>query len=66
MSRFEYFALQLQKLFRGFYSRKYKKNHAHRKKYLMEVTQKGEDIRKMMKDYADAQKKVREIYSKKY
>ena len=49
---FEYFIIQIQKMFRGYYSRRYKKNHASRKKYLKDVTQKGEEVRRQLAEYA--------------
>lgn len=50
---FQYFALQLQKMFRGFYSRKYRQNHHLRKLYLEEVKSAGERVRQSMEAHAD-------------
>lgn len=38
MAIYHYHALMLQGLFRGYQSRKYKYNHARRKKYLREAS----------------------------
>ena len=54
-----FFALQLQRAFRGFYSRKYRQNHARRKAMLQEVVDKGEAVRRTMYEYA-VQQAVRE------
>ena len=50
---FQYFALQLQKCFRGYYSRKYRQNHHLRKKYLRNVKSAGERVRQSMEAYAE-------------
>lgn len=50
---FQYFALQLQKCFRGYYSRKYRQNHHLRKLYLQNVKTAGERVRQSMEDYAN-------------
>lgn len=50
---FEYFALQLQKSFRGYYSRKYRQNHHLRKLYLENVKHAGEKVRESMDAYAE-------------
>jgi len=47
-----YFASILQRTFRGFYSRKYKQNHARRKRMLQAVIDKGEEVRRGMYEYA--------------
>lgn len=55
LATFTYFALQLQKCFRGFYSRKYRQNHASRKRYLQHVVLVGQEVRESMKIYAQKQ-----------
>lgn len=50
---FQYFALQLQKCFRGYYSRKYRQNHHLRKLYLQNVKSAGERVRQSMESYAE-------------
>ena len=47
-----YFALLLQKTFRGYFSRKYRQNHARRKRMLQEIADKGEEVRRQMNQYA--------------
>ena len=47
-----YFALLLQKTFRGYFSRKYRQNHARRKQMLQDFVNKGEEIRRQMYQYA--------------
>ena len=49
---FMFFAIQVQRTFRGFYSRKYRQNHARRKAMLQEVVDKGETVRRAMYQYA--------------
>lgn len=56
--RRNYFAIQIQKSFRGFHSRKYKKDHGKRKRYLQHVVAKGEEIRLNMQKYAEEQELV--------
>ncbi len=53
-----YFMTQIQKSLRGFYSRKYKKDHGRRKKYLQGVEAKGNEVREMLKRYAREQEEV--------
>lgn len=50
-----YCAVQIQKNFRGYHSRKYKKDHGKRKRYLASVVQKGEEVRANMQRYAEEQ-----------
>ena len=51
--------MQVQKSFRGYYSRKYKQDHSSRKKYLKSVEEVGEKIRESMRQYAETQAEVR-------
>mmetsp|Transcript_97 Transcript_97/g.207 ORF Transcript_97/g.207 Transcript_97/m.207 type:complete len:443 (+) Transcript_97:157-1485(+) len=53
LAQYQYYALQLQKSFRGYYSRKYRQNHHLRKKYLENVKCAGERVRQSMEAYAD-------------
>lgn len=53
LALFQYYALQLQKSFRGYYSRKYRQNHHLRKMYLENVKQAGQRVRESMDAYAE-------------
>ena len=50
-----YFAVQVQKTFRGYFSRKYKKDHGRRKRYLQGVEAKGNEVRETLRKYAEDQ-----------
>jgi len=52
LSLFHYLSIQIQKSFRGYYSRKYKHCQAARKKYCRTLLEEGEKIRNMMKQYS--------------
>lgn len=52
---FQYFAVQIQRNFRGYYSRKYKRNHAARKAYFKAVADKNKEVLAMMENYANEQ-----------
>jgi len=54
-SMFTYFALQLQRSYRGYYSRKYRSNHADRKKFIGDLEETGRKVRAMMYQYAQDQ-----------
>ncbi len=58
ISVFAYFALQVQKSFRGYYSRKYRQNHASRKSYIKNILLAGDEIRRSMQQYAENQSRV--------
>ena len=58
MALFNFFALLLQKSFRGFYSRKYRQNHARRQSYIKDVIERGDEIREMLKQYSINQELV--------
>ena len=58
--RRNYFAVQVQKSFRGYHSRKYKKDHGKRKRYLQSVVAKGEEIRGSMQRYSEEQQQYQE------
>jgi len=58
---FQYFAAQIQRCFRGFYSRKYKQNHAARRAYFKSVSDKNEEVLAMMENYANEQAMVRHV-----
>ena len=64
---FQYFALQLQKSFRGYYSRKYRQNHHLRKLYLENVKSAGERVRQATEAYAEQirQDEENEAFEKK-
>ena len=55
---FQYFAIQMQRSFRGYYSRKYKRNHASRKAYVKTVIDKNNQVLSMMENYANEQAQV--------
>jgi len=48
----QYFVLQIQRVLRGFYSRKYRSNHASRKRFIKATKEKAEEIRGMLNNYA--------------
>ena len=47
------FVLQIQKIWRGYYSRKYIFNYYKRKAYLQAIQQKNEIVLKELKEYKD-------------
>ena len=49
---FKYFAMQLQRVFRGYYSRKYKSNHSDRKRFIGDLEETGRKVREMMYTYS--------------
>jgi hypothetical protein len=51
-SFFTYFVMQLQRCFRGYYSRKYRSNHADRKKFIGDLEETGRKVREMMFNYS--------------
>lgn len=51
-SLFTYFAMQLQRCFRGYYSRKYRSNHADRKKFIGDLEETGRKVREAMWQYS--------------
>ena len=59
---YNYFCSLIQRCFRGYYSRKYRVNHAKRKQYVREIVKKGEEVRKMMAEYAAQQAMVNHHY----
>lgn len=56
----QYFVLQIQRIMRGFYSRKYKSNHASRKRFIKATKEKAEEIRDMMNEYSIRQSRTAE------
>ena len=54
-SLFKYMTMQIQRCFRGFYSRKYRSNHADRKKFIGDLEETGRKVREMMYNYAQDQ-----------
>ena len=57
-SLFNYFAIQIQKCYRGFHSRKYRQNHSARRAYFKQIAEKNEEVLKMMAEYAALQETV--------
>ena len=57
-SLFDYFTIQLQRCFRGYYSRKYKKDHSARRAYFKKVAEKNQEVLEMMSEYALVQVSV--------
>jgi hypothetical protein len=55
---FDYFTIQLQRCFRGYYSRKYKKDHSARRAYFKKVAEKNQEVLEMMSEYALVQVSV--------
>lgn len=51
-------ALQLQRLYRGFRSRKYVHNYYARKRYIAALTRKHEELRRQLEDHAEQQEQV--------
>lgn len=60
LASFTYFILQIQKSFRGYYSRKYRQNHASRKRYLQHVVLVGQEVRESMNQYVKEQNEMKE------
>ena len=60
-SLFDYFTIQLQRCFRGYYSRKYRKDHAARKAYIRQIEEKNREVLEMMSQYALLQVSVRSL-----
>lgn len=59
MSFLHYMVLQLQRCFRGYYSRKYKQDHARRKQYCRMIEEKGRLVLEGMERYLMEQTEVR-------
>lgn len=53
--------IQLQRCFRGYYSRKYKQDHARRKQYCRMIEEKGRMVLEGMEKYLSEQSEVRVI-----
>lgn len=53
MSYFTYLCIQLQKCFRGYYSRKYKHDQVRRKQYCKMLIEQGELVRQNLQKYAE-------------
>lgn len=49
---YQYFIVQIQRSFRGYYSRKYKANHSNRKKFIMQTLEQAETIRERLYNYS--------------
>lgn len=52
LALFNFFAIQMQRSFRGYYSRKYKANHADRKRFIATIEESGRKVREMMYEYS--------------
>lgn len=65
LATFTYFILQIQKSFRGYYSRKYRQNHASRKRYLQHVVLVGQEVRESMNHYVKQQNEMTEKESER-
>lgn len=55
--------IQVQRCFRGYYSRKYKQCMSRRRKYCQMLSEKSELMRQQMSDYAAEQMRVRFFFS---
>lgn len=53
VSLFHYLCIQIQKCFRGYYSRKYKHDQKRRKEYARMVAERGEEVRAQMAKYQE-------------
>lgn len=53
-----YHAANIQRVFRAWYSRRYRYDHARRKKYIEFVTHQGNEVLAMMNEYAAQQQEV--------
>jgi hypothetical protein len=51
LSMFFFFVIQLQRSFRGYYSRKYKHNFYVRKRYIRDLAVKGDEVRVRLEEY---------------
>lgn len=58
-----YLCIQLQKCFRGYYSRKYKRDHSKRKAYCKMLEEKRQEVLAKMEQYAFEQSQVSEFSS---
>ncbi|KAJ1407590.1 hypothetical protein B484DRAFT_403764 [Ochromonadaceae sp. CCMP2298] len=52
LSLFNYLCIQIQRCFRGYYSRKHKHDQARRREYVRMIVQQGEVVRRSMAQYA--------------
>lgn len=64
LSMFHFFAVQLQRVFRGFYSRLHKHSYFLRKKTIQGLFSKGEEVRAMMAQYAADQEEREQMESR--
>lgn len=58
-----YLCVQIQRCFRGYYSRKYKRDHAKRKQYCRFIEEKAHLILQQMQQYAFEQTEVSWFYT---
>lgn len=61
ISLYQYFTIQIQKCYRGYYSRKYRKNYWARKTYFKGISDKNQEVLDMMSEYAEEQILVRSL-----
>jgi predicted transcriptional regulator len=54
----EHHAANIQRIFRAWYSRKYRYSHSRRKMYIEYVVKQGEQVLGMMQEYASLQQEV--------
>ena len=64
-SLFQYFAVQIQRSFRGYYSRKYLSDHSSRRAYFKSIADKNQEVLDMMAEYALVQISVRSFECKR-
>lgn len=62
---YNYLVLQIQRCFRGYYSRKYKSDMKKRKKYIQELQEKNDELIRSMSAYAEKQLEEDYLYQKK-
>jgi hypothetical protein len=64
LSIFHYYCIQIQRTFRGFYSRKYKANQASRSQYRRALLEQSEVVRQTLQKYAEDLATVRMTHNK--
>lgn len=58
MAVYHWCAVQIQRLFRAFYSRKYRHDHAVRRAYLKSVEEKGDELRRTLQLHEEELQRV--------
>ncbi|XP_036397431.1 spermatogenesis-associated protein 17 [Megalops cyprinoides] len=61
MNFYNEMAVRIQRRWRGYYVRKYMHNYHARKRYLEGLKQKNEQVRKDLEEFAELQRRVREV-----